>query len=129
MQVSRLKVTASNSDGLTDILVDAGLPPRIALLFKDMPYRTVQVDPRRPFREPGASRDEVMFVRSGILCKYKMDSGGRRQIVALRFPGEGILPHDGPAPYGVQAVVRSEVIVGAAKPGPAGGGFPRGRFF
>ena len=23
----------------------------------------------------------------------------------------------------------NEVIVGAAKPGPAGGGFPRGRFF
>ena len=111
MQMSRLKVTASNSDGLTDTLVDAGLPPRTALLFRDMPYRIVQVDPRRPFREPGASRNEVVFVRSGILSTYKMDSGGRRQIVALRFQGEAILPHNGAAPYGVQAIIRSEAIV------------------
>jgi CRP-like cAMP-binding protein len=75
----------------------------------------VQADPRRPFREPGVPRDEVMFVRSGILSKFKPDATGRRQIVALRFPGEGILPVDGPAQYGIQAIVRSEVLVGKAK--------------
>jgi CRP-like cAMP-binding protein len=80
-----------------------------------MPHRTVQVEPRRPFREPGASRNEVMFVRSGILSKFKGDSSGRRQIVALRFPGEGILPRDGRADYGIQAIVRSEVMVGRAE--------------
>lgn len=53
-----------------------------------------------------------MFVRSGILSKFKTDSTGRRQIVALRFAGEGILPRPGPAAYGVQAIVRSEVMVG-----------------
>ena len=56
-----------------------------------------------------------MFVRSGILAKYKTDSTGRRQIVALRFPGEGILPQEGRAAYGVQAIVRSEVMVGTAQ--------------
>ncbi|MEO6063961.1 MAG: Crp/Fnr family transcriptional regulator [Thermoflexales bacterium] len=51
---------------------------------------------------------------SGILCKYKNDGSGRRQIVALRFQGEGILPHDGLADYGIQGIVRSEVLVGKA---------------
>jgi CRP-like cAMP-binding protein len=55
-----------------------------------------------------------MFVRSGILAKYKTDSAGRRQIVALRFPGEGILPNGGRAEYGIQAIVRSEVMLGKA---------------
>jgi CRP-like cAMP-binding protein len=57
----------------------------------------------------------VMFVRSGILSKFKSDSSGRRQIVALRFAGEGILPRDGIADYGIQAIVRSEVMIGRAE--------------
>ena len=64
-----------------------------------LPYRLVQVEPRRPFREPGAARDEVMFVRSGIIAKFKPDASGGRQIVALRFPGEGILPRNASAHY------------------------------
>jgi CRP-like cAMP-binding protein len=80
-----------------------------------MPHRVVQVEPRRPFREPGFPRNEVMFVRSGILSKFKTDASGRRQIVALRFPGEGILPRDGRAEYGVQAIVRSEIMIGEAE--------------
>jgi CRP-like cAMP-binding protein len=100
---------------LREKLVDAGLEPRLAEMLADMPHRTVQVDPRRPFREPGTPRDEVMFVRSGILAKYKTDSTGRRQIVALRFAGEGILPREGRAEYGIQAITRSEVMVGRAE--------------
>jgi CRP-like cAMP-binding protein len=80
-----------------------------------MPHRIAYADPRRPFREPGSPRDEVMFVRSGILAKYKTDGSGRRQIVALRFAGEGILPRDASAGYGIQAIVKSEVMVGKAK--------------
>src|SRR5215212_8121976 len=100
---------------LRDKLVDAGLEPQLADLLADMPHRTVQIDPRRPFREPGTERNEVMFVRSGILAKYKTDSTGRRQIVALRFAGEGILPREGRAEYGIQAITRSEVMVGRAE--------------
>jgi CRP-like cAMP-binding protein len=99
---------------LKDTLVAAGLAPAIAAELDEMPHRLVQVDPRRPFREPGVPRDEVMFVRSGILAKYKSDGSGRRQIVALRFPGEGILPREGAASYGVQAIVRSEVMIASA---------------
>ena len=92
------------SVSLKETLVKAGLAPALADLLDKMPHRTLQVDPRRPFREPGVARNEVMFVKSGILSKYKPDGSGRRQIVALRFPGEGILPREGAAGYGIQAI-------------------------
>src|SRR6476469_5100598 len=97
---------------LGETLIKAGLEPRLARLLEEMPHKTLLVEPRRPFREPGVPRDEVMFVRSGLLSKFKTDGSGRRQIVALRFGGEGILPREGPPSYGVQAIVRSEVMVG-----------------
>ena len=112
---SRRTKSTTETVSLRETLISAGLEPALADLLDRMPHRVVQVDARRPFREPGAPRDEVMFVRSGILSKFKSDGSGRRQIVALRFPGEGILPRDGPAQYGVQAIVRSEVLVGKAK--------------
>ena len=108
-------IQGRGSVSLKETLIRAGLSPELADLLDKMPHRTVQVDPRRPFREPGVARNEVMFVRSGILSKYKPDGSGRRQIVALRFPGEGILPREGAAGYGVQAIVRSEVMVGKAE--------------
>jgi CRP-like cAMP-binding protein len=100
---------------LRDTLVTAGLPAEQADLLAEMPHKSVTVEPRRPFREPGVARNEVMFVRSGLISKFKADNSGRRQIVALRFPGEGILPHEGIAEYGIQAIVRSEVLVGKAE--------------
>ena len=103
------------SVSLKETLVKAGLGPELAQLLDKMPSRTVQVDPRRPFREPGVTRNEVMFVKSGMLSKYKPDGSGRRQIVALRFPGEGILPREGAAGYGIQAIVRAEIMIGKAE--------------
>ena len=112
---SRRTRSPTESVSLRETLVSAGLEPHLADLLDNMPHRIVEVEPRRPFRDPGAPRDEVMFVRSGILSKFKSDGAGRRQIVALRFPGEGILPRDGPAQYGIQAIVRSEIMLGKAK--------------
>lgn len=100
---------------LRETLISAGLSPEQADVLAKIPHRVLQVEPRRPFREPGVQRNEVMFVRAGILSKFKTDNSGRRQIVALRFPGEGILPRDGIAEYGIQAIVRSEVMVGKAE--------------
>src|SRR3954447_5590761 len=112
---SRRAQSPTPGASLGETLTSAGLESRLAGLLAEMPHKTVQVDPRRPFREAGSPRDEVMFVRSGILSKFKTDNSGRRQIVALRFPGEGILPRDGTADYGIQAIVRSEVMVGKAE--------------
>jgi CRP-like cAMP-binding protein len=109
----RLRASAPRVS-LRDTLLAAGLEPPFADLLDELPHRLVQVEPRRPFREPGIQRDEVMFVRSGILAKFKPDGAGRRQIVALRFPGEGILPREGVASYGIQAIVKSEVMIGKA---------------
>lgn len=96
-------------------LITGGLDTRLVELLDQIPSRTIVVEPRRPFREPGTMCDEVMFVRSGLLSKYKGDGVGRRQIVALRFPGDGILPGEGAADYGVQAIVRSEVLIAKAE--------------
>ena len=113
MQASR-RSAAAPAVSLSDTLTGAGLDRGLATLLERMPHKIVEVDPRRPFREPGIVRDEFIFVRSGILCKYKTDGGGRRQIVALRFPGDAILPREGPAGYGLQGIVRSEAMVGQA---------------
>ena len=112
---SRRSKTPAPGVSLRDTLIDAGLEPSLAEKLANIPHRVVQVEPRRPFREHGAPRDEVMFVRSGMIAKYMTDGAGRRQIVALRFPGEGILPREGAAGYGLQAIVKSEVMVGKAK--------------
>jgi CRP-like cAMP-binding protein len=112
---SRRPKSPSRGVSLRETLIAAGLEAHLADLLVDMPHKVVQVEPRRPFRDQGVRRDEVMFVRSGILSKFKTDTSGRRQIVALRFPGEGILPRDGIAGYGIQAIVRSEVMVGKAE--------------
>ncbi len=97
---------------LRSTLIAAGLAEDLAEQLAQIPHRVVTVEPRRPFRDAGAVRDEVMFVRSGILAKFKNDTSGRRQIVALRFAGEGILPRQGAAQYGIQAITKSEVLVG-----------------
>ncbi|MEO7563916.1 MAG: Crp/Fnr family transcriptional regulator [Sphingomicrobium sp.] len=112
--MSRRAEPAIASVDLRDKLIAAGLEPHLADVLDGMPAKFVTVEPRKPFREEGAGRDEVMFVRSGLLCKYKSDSNGMRQIVALRFPGEGILPRHGNADYGIQAVSRSVVKIGRA---------------
>ncbi|MDP9085599.1 MAG: Crp/Fnr family transcriptional regulator [Pseudomonadota bacterium] len=109
---NRKNIASRTGAAIGEALIAAGLEPRLARLLEDMPHRTITVEPRRPFREPGVPRDEVMFVKSGLLSKFKSDGSGRRQIVALRFTGDGILPRAGNADYGIQAILRSEVLVG-----------------
>ncbi len=112
---SRRSNTPAPGVSLRETLISAGLSPPLSDQLDKLPHKVLHIDPRRPFREPGAMRDEVMFVRSGILAKYKTDGSGRRQIVALRFAGEGILPREGAAGYGIQAIVKTEVMVGKAR--------------
>ncbi len=110
----RPRSAAAQGVVLGDALASAGLDAAAAKALEQIAHKVVHVEPRRSFREAGAARDEVMFVRSGILAKFKADGSDQRQIVALRFPGEGILPSSRPANYGIRAIVRSEVLVGSA---------------
>ncbi len=115
MTIRRARAPEESGVTVRDRLVRAGLDAKLADLFLGMPHKVVHAEPRRSFREPGVPRDEVMLVRSGLLAKFKSDGSGRRQIVSLRFPGEGVLPHEGTADYGIQAIIRSEVLVGKAE--------------
>lgn len=82
--------------------------PATGLLDK-LSHRTVKADGRRPFREPGW-RSETFLVHSGVLALYRYDGRShRRQIVALRFGGEIILPQSGD--YGIEAMVPTEVAI------------------
>lgn len=112
---SRRSKAESRGVSLRETLLKAGLAQHLVDLLDEMPHKVVSAHPRRTFREPGGAGDEVMFVRSGILSKFKTDTSGRRQIVALRFAGEGILPRSSLAEYGIQAIVSSEVMVGRAE--------------
>lgn len=96
---------------LRDMLVQDGLDEESADLLLDLPNRVMTADQRRPFREFGSSRDELILVRSGLLTKYKTDGQGRRQIVALRFPGEAILPRETESEYGIHAITESELQI------------------
>lgn len=107
----RPRAAAGGDVQLSEALARAGLEPDLAEKLVALPSKTIDVDPRRPFREAGAERNEVFFVESGILAKFKADGAGRRQIIALRFAGDGILPGERIADYGVQAIVRSRVQV------------------
>jgi len=99
---------------LRDTLISAGLAAHLADLLDQMPQRRLKLDPRQIFRPEGFSGNEVMFVRSGILSKFRSDGRGGRQIISLRFAGEGILPRRGSLRYGIRPIARSEVLVGDA---------------
>ena len=47
------------SVSLKETLIAAGLAPELANLLDEMPHRSMQVDPRRPFREPGIARSRL----------------------------------------------------------------------
>lgn len=99
--------------GLYKALEAAGLRSRDVELLHRVLRSARIAQPRRPFREPGTSADELLFVRSGLLSRYVLDSVGRMQIVALYFPGDFIVPLSGLARSGIEGVVRSEVAVGS----------------
>jgi CRP-like cAMP-binding protein len=112
---SRRGRPGADGASLRETLIAAGLDRSLAAILAEIPHNVVEVEAKRVLREAGADRDEVIFVRSGILAKYKNDGNGRRHIVALRFSGEGILPQDRPADYGLQAIARTELMVGSAQ--------------
>jgi CRP-like cAMP-binding protein len=107
----RTRSVAGGSVDLVDALVKAGMTVTRARALAKVPQRVLELNPKRPFRDPASQANEAIFVQSGLLAKYRIVAGGRRQILALRFPGEGFLPREHPVDYGLQAIVPSSVIV------------------
>ena len=61
----RSRSAVGGSITIEEALINAGLPPALAAVLDRLPHRVVEVDSRRPFREPGSERSEVFFVSSG----------------------------------------------------------------
>lgn len=79
--------------------------------------RRVRAPRHRPLREPGDGLGEAVVVRSGLLALYVTVPGGRRRtrrIVALRFPGDVVLP-DRPPQIGIEPLLDSDVEIEPAK--------------
>ena len=53
MTIRRARVPEDSGVTVRDRLIEAGLDPKFADLFLNMPHKVVHVEPRRPFREPG----------------------------------------------------------------------------
>jgi CRP-like cAMP-binding protein len=60
-------------------------------------------------------QDEVILVIAGLLSLYRDCGSGRRQIVALRYPNEGIIPPELPPAFGLQALIPSKVFIVSLK--------------
>lgn len=69
----------------------------------------------QPLRQPDSDDNEIIFVKSGILGLFIMDTRKNRQIVGLRFPGEMIVPGSrGRA--GIWPLTTAEVVIGDLVP-------------
>jgi CRP-like cAMP-binding protein len=79
-----------------------------------IPHIVIKLHRRRIFREPGTAGGELLLIRSGLLAKYMTNSSGKRQFVALRYAGEWILPTNGGAAYGIEAMQPSEIVAARA---------------
>jgi CRP-like cAMP-binding protein len=80
-------------------------------LIAAIPHRQVELPSRRLYREPNSAADEAIFVKAGVLAKFRVQAPDRKQIVSLRFAGEGILPRAQPMTHGVQAIVPTHILV------------------
>ena len=49
MTISRARIPEESGVTVRDRLVGAGLDPRLAEMFLNMPHKVVHVEPRRPF--------------------------------------------------------------------------------
>lgn len=107
----RLRDVPKPSISLVDGLSRFGLGKRDAAEISKLPSRRLTINARQVLREPDTGSSEAFFVVSGLLAKYRIVSAGRRQILGLRYAGEGILPGENPPRNGLQAVMPTEVLV------------------
>lgn len=90
-----------------------GIPlPSASELLADIPHQIIEIGPRRAFREAGQmSGNEAIFILEGILSIYKTDGIGGRNILALRFAGESILPHGPTLDLGIKPMIDARLAL------------------
>jgi CRP-like cAMP-binding protein len=69
-----------------DLIFDLSKDDRAAI--ESLPVRTKMVGERRDVIREGVVPTECCIVVGGMLCRYKMLSNGRRQILSFHFPGD-----------------------------------------
>lgn len=69
-----------------DSVVELAPEDRAAVL--SLPYRIKAVAEKRDLLREGSHPVESCLVLEGIVCRYKMLSNGRRQILSFHFPGD-----------------------------------------
>ena len=70
--------------------------------------QSLQLDARRIWASPEEPERHAVVVCSGLLALYREGSSGSRRLVALRYPGEIIAPHE--HGFGVRSVLSSEIV-------------------
>jgi hypothetical protein len=96
-----------------DTMVAEGVDPHLADEFERIPHKHLSLGPKDGFSDGGGQH--LLFVRRGVLAKYPAVANGKRQIVALYFAGEAVLPHESSTPYLLRPLVRSELWVSKAE--------------
>ncbi|HET6943349.1 MAG TPA: Crp/Fnr family transcriptional regulator [Sphingomicrobium sp.] len=83
---------------------------KAAGLMTNILHRVVEVQPRRPLRDPGQWDNEGFYVENGVVALFRYsNSTSRRSIVALYFAGELIQPDAGN--FGIVPLRPSDVSV------------------
>ena len=99
------------ADLLATLLMAGGLPETAVAPIRSLDCRLMEADRRRAFRPEGHSANEFVVVLSGMLAKFRTDRAGSRQIIGVSLPHDVILPHNGIRLYGLQALVKSRLIL------------------
>ena len=99
------------ADLLATLLMAGGLPETAVAPIRSLDCRLMEADRRRAFRPEGHSANEFVVVLSGMLAKFRTDRAGSRQIIGVSLPHDVILPHTWIRLYGLQALVKSRLIL------------------
>lgn len=100
-----------SSETFASIMTEAGVPSSATSLLQSVSSQTIEIDPRRPFRTEKHPADQLILVAGGLLAKYQSTASGHRQVLGLAFRGDLMLPYEGRRLYGLQPLVKSQLIL------------------
>jgi len=102
---------------MTDLVaarLGAGLPDASQLRLREMLGHRKHLRPRTDLVRQGEALLDCHFVLEGMLCRYKLLSGGKRAVVAYLLPGDFCGPHPeigGPSDHGIGCLTPATVAI------------------